>query len=426
MDKIFIKQILSEQREEQFRLLKDRIIKRDVMPEAEKIFSTGLIKAVMGIRRCGKSTLCHQLLKDKKYGYVNFDDERLIGVAAGDLNDFLEILEEMNPGLNYILLDEIQNVSGWELFVNRLKRAGYNVAVTGSNSRLLSRELATHLTGRHLSIELFPFSFREVLEFENITVNEKDFLLTKKRAQLKRELEKYMENGGMPEIFTLDVKKTYLKELFDKIITRDIILRYNVKYVKDIKEVALYAISNFSSNFTYRSIKNTFEIKSVHTVKNYLNYLEEAYLIFQLNPFSFKLKHRINQPRKLYCIDTGFVNALAPKTTADSGKLMENLVFMELKRQGKEVYFFRDTDCEVDFLIREGNEIKQLIQVCYRIADRNTRKREIKALVKASDKFTCGDLIVITWDEAGEEKVNAKEIKFIPLWQWLLRNEKPE
>ena len=151
------------------------------MPYAKKVFKTDLIKAVMGIRRCGKSTISHQLLKGQRYGYVNFDDERLIGVTAKGLNDFLEVLEEINPGLKYILLDEIQNVEGWELFVNRLKRLDYNITVTGSNSRLLSKELATHLTGRHFSIELLPFSFREFLKSKNIVINNDDFILQNRR-----------------------------------------------------------------------------------------------------------------------------------------------------------------------------------------------------------------------------------------------------
>ncbi len=380
MEKHIIKQVLLEQREEIAQVFKRRVIDRDVMPEAKRIFGTDLIKAVMGIRRCGKSTLSHQLLKDETYGYINFDDERLIGVTSKGLNDFLETLEEINQGLKYILLDEIQNVKGWELFVNRLKRKGYNITVTGSNSKLLSKELATHLTGRHLTVELFPFSFKEFLRFKNITMRGEDLYITKQKAKLKRELGEYLETGGMPELFKVEVKKYYLRELFDKIISQDIIFRHNVKYVKDLREIALYALSNFSSPFTYRKIKDTFGIRSVHTVKNYLDYMEEAYLVFQLSPFSFKVKQQINHPRKLYCIDTGLINALAPKTTLDRGKLIENTVFIELLRRGKEVYFYAHPDYEVDFLVREGLRIKQLIQVCFTVSDRDTKKREIRRL----------------------------------------------
>lgn len=168
-------------------------------------------------------------------------------------------------------------------------------------------------------------------------------------------------------------------------------------------------------------MKDIFDIKSVHTIKNYLEYIEEAYLIFQLNPFSFKVKQQINQARKLYCIDTGFINALVPKSTRDRGKLIENAVFIELKRRGREIYFYSQPTYEIDFLVKEGRMIKQLIQVCFSVADRDTKKREVKALLRASDKLNCNDLTIITWDEETEELVNSKRIRFIPLWKWLLK-----
>lgn len=420
MEKNIIKLILLEQREEIVQIFNKTLIDREVMLNAEKMFETDLIKVVMGIRRCGKSTMSHQLLRNKNYGYINFDDERLIGVTSKDLNDFLEVLEEINQGLKYILLDEIQNVKGWELFVNRLKRKGYNVTVTGSNSKLLSRELATHLTGRHFSIELLPFSFKEFLKLKNIVIPENEPYVTGQKAKIRKEFDEYMGIGGMPEIFKIDVKNNYLRELFDKIISQDIIFRHGIKYAKDLKELALYAVSNFSSRFTYNKIKDIFGVKSVHTVKNYLSYMEEAYLIFQLNPFSFKIKQQINQPRKFYCIDTGFINALAPKITLDYGKLMENIVFTELKRRREEVYFYYQPDYEVDFLVKEGLKIKQLIQVCFSVSDRDTKKREIKALIRARDKFRCDDLVIITWDKDGEEVSDSGRIRFISLWKWML------
>ncbi len=420
MERHIIKQILLEQKQEIRQLFKKRLVNRDVTHYAEKVFKEDMIKAVMGIRRCGKSTICHQLLKNENYGYINFDDERLIGVKSNDLNDFLEVSEEINHGLKYILLDEIQNVNGWELFVNRLKRKGYDITVTGSNSKLLSKELATHLTGRHLSIELMPFSFSEFIRFKNVRVNKDSFYITKQRAGIQRELEEYITTGGMPELFNIEVKRSYLRELFDKIISQDIIFRHDVKYARDLKELALYAVSNFSSRFTYHKIKDVFGIKSVHTIKNYLNYMEEAYLIFQVNPFSFKVKQQINQPRKLYCADTGFINALAPKTTIDQGRLMENIVLAELKRRGKEVYFYSQPNYEVDFLVREGLKIKQLIQVCFSVSDRDTKKRETRALLHACESLGCNNMILITSGKDTEEKFGSKKIRFISLGSWLL------
>lgn len=419
MDKYIIKQALLEQKEEIKGVLKGRIIERAAGPAARKLVGSGLIKVIMGVRRCGKSVLAHQLLKGKDYGYINFDDERFIGAKAQDLNAFFEVLKEINPDFKYLLLDEAQNVNGWELFVNRLKRAGYNIIVTGSNSRLLSKELATHLTGRHFGIYLYPFSFREFLAFKNASLNKDSFYVTEKRAAIKRLFEEYTGTGGLPEAFKTEARGSYLRELFDKIITRDIISRYNIKYGSGLKEIALYAVSNFGSRITYNKIKNAFQIKSVHTIKNYLNYLEEAYLLFQLNPFSFKIKEQINQPRKIYSIDTGLINAIAPKVTTDYGRLLENIVFLELKRHGKEVYFYHHPDYEVDFIVKDGLKIKQLIQVCYSLSDSDTKKREIKALFRASKELRCRELVIITQDEEKEEKINSVVVKIIPAWKWL-------
>ncbi|HIE41165.1 MAG TPA: ATP-binding protein [Candidatus Aenigmarchaeota archaeon] len=420
MDKYLIKHILLEQKREIVEIFKDKIIEREIFPQVKETINSDLIKVIMGVRRCGKSVLAHQLLKDKTYGYINFDDERLIGVKTSNLNDFLEALKEIECNFRYLLLDEIQNIYGWELFVNRLKRSSCNIIVTGSNSKMLSRELATHLTGRHLNITLFPFSFREFLKYKDFSVKENDFYITEKKARIKSLLEEYLKWGGFPEVHKINAKGNYLRELFDKIITQDIILRYNIKYIKDLKEIALYSISNFGCPVTYHKVKNIFEMKSIHTIKNYFNYLEEAYLIFQLEPFSFKFKEQIKKPRKIYCIDTGLTNALLPKTTSDYGRLMENLVFLELKRRYRSMYYYSQSGYEVDFLLKESLKIKQLIQVCFSLTKEDTKKREIRALLKSSQKFNCNDLLIITWDQEGIEEIGSRKIKVLPLWKWLL------
>jgi hypothetical protein len=426
MEKYLIKQILLEQRQEIQHIFKGKIIKREIEPKVIGAFESDLVKVIMGVRRCGKSVLAHQLLKNKNYGYVNFDDERLIGIKASQLNDFLEVLKEIDPEFNHLLLDEVQNIEGWELFVNRLKRNGYNVVISGSNSKLLNRKLATHLTGRHFSIELYPFSFKEFLLFNGVSIQEKDFYITEKKAKIKRLLEEYLRLGGFPEVLKLELKAEYLRELYDKIVTRDIILRYNIKYAKDLKEIALYSISNFGSKISYHKIRNIFETKSVHTVKNYLNCLQEAYLLFIISSFSFKLKEHLKQPKKIYCIDTGLINALVPRVTLDYGKLMENIVFLELKRQNKEIYWYSRSNYEVDFLIKDGLKVNQLIQVCYSLDSEETRKREIKALIKTSKDVKCKDLLIITWDEEREENINSIIVRVIPLWKWLLSSNLEE
>ena len=420
MNKALFKQILLEQKQEIDRIFAKKIIPRDIEGKMKQVMASDLIKVITGVRRCGKSVLAHQLLKEKNYGYINFDDERLVGVKAEDLNDLLETLKEINPSFQVLFLDEIQNIEGWELFVNRLKRQGYNITVTGSNAMLLSRELASHLTGRHFSIELYPFSWKEFLAYQGVRLEEEDGYITERKALFKRLLEEYILSGGFPEVFSLEPKAQYLRELYDKIVSRDIILRYNIKYVRDLKEIALYAVSNFSSRMTFHKISRIFQMKSVHTVKNYLNYLEETYLLFFIHAFSFKLKERLRAPRKVYGIDLGLINVLSARATPDYGKMMENLVFLELKRENKEIYYYSHVHYEVDFLIKKDLRIEQLIQVCYSLDSDQTYKREIQSLLKASKELDCTNLLIITWDTESEERFHAHTIKVIPLWKWLL------
>jgi predicted AAA+ superfamily ATPase len=423
MEKDYYKQVLIEQKEEGAGLSAARVIRRTAEKTASEAMKSGLVKVISGMRRCGKSTLAHSLMKGRLYGYVNFDDERLSGVKTADLNSLLEILAQINPGMKYILLDEIQNVEGWELFVNRIHRKGYNVVVTGSNSRLLGRELATHLVGRYLKIELSPFSFREYLDYQGVIPEEADFFVTERKAVLKRHFEVYLSGGGLPGAFGLSNWKSYLRELFDKILMRDIVDRYEIRNVLDLKEIGLYTLSNYASHITYHKIRNVFDIKSVNTVKNYLDHLEEAYLTFQLKPFSFKTKELIKLPRKIYAMDNGLISAVVPKITLDYGRMMENLVFTQLRRAGEEIYCYAGQGCEVDFVLREGAGIKKLVQVCYSMSNKDTAKREISALLKASAQLRCKNLSIITWDEEGEEKTSSKTIRLAPVWKWLLECE---
>ncbi|HAM88143.1 MAG: hypothetical protein US83_C0008G0049 [Candidatus Falkowbacteria bacterium GW2011_GWC2_38_22] len=421
MNKNIIKQVLLEQKTEINTILQEKIIVRDKENVVKSAMSNRLIKVIIGVRRSGKSMLAHKILTNKVYAYINFDDERFIGAKTGDLNDFLEVLKEIEPQAKTLLLDEAQNISGWELFANRLKRFGYNIIITGSNARLLSRELATHLTGRHVTIELYPFSFKEFILQCGYQFQADDFFITEKKAALKKYLEKYLEQGGFPELFQIENKNQYLRDLYDKIISRDITPRHNVKYVKDLKEIALYLFSNFGSRYTYQKLSRAFGIKSVHTIKNYISYLEEAYLLFELMPFSFKAKQQINAPKKIYAIDTGMINAIALQNSANFGRLMENAVFLELKRRGHEIYYYSDAlGRETDFVIKQGRKILQLIQVCKEMENLETREREIKSILQASENLKCSELLIITALEEDELIIGKNKIKLIPLWKWLL------
>jgi len=420
MNKTAIKQILLEQREEIKNILQEKIIKREVEEKIKKSLKDNLIKVIIGPRRAGKSVLSHQVLKDKNYGYINFDDERLINIKAEDLNDFFETLKEINPDFNFLLLDEVQNVYGWELFVNQLRRQGYNILLTGSNVKLLSKKLATHLTGRHISFELYPFSFSEFLKFNDFFWSSNDFYLTEKKAVIKKYLNEYLKIGGFPEVNRMEFKSKYLRELFDKIIIRDIVLRFSLRYGRDLKEIALYLIDNFGLLTSFHQLRKIFNIKSVHTIKNYLNFLEEAYLIFSILPFSYKPKERLAYFKKIYSIDVGLINAISTQFSPNIGRLMENLVVLELKRRGKEIYYYFESNFEVDFVLVENRRVAQLIQVCFNPSNLITKKREITSLVKVSEKLKCDNLLIISWDEEKEEEFLEKKIKFIPLWRWLL------
>ncbi|MDI6819850.1 MAG: ATP-binding protein [Candidatus Hodarchaeaceae archaeon] len=320
-----------------------------------------------------------------------------------------------------MLFDEIQNLDGWELFVNRLKRKGLNLTLTGSNSKLLSKELATHLTGRYLEIKILPFSFREFLETKKFEIGEMDLISKETRGGLLNLLTGYLENGGYPEVVIKGYGRDYLKTLFDGIIFKDIVKRYNVRYSSKLYELALYLASAISKSASYTKIKNSLDFRSVHTVENYMKYLEEAYLFVTLNRFSYKLKEQLKSPKKTYCIDTGLANAVGFKFTENTGGTMENLVAIELIRRGSEIYYWKNHfGEEVDFVVKEGYRIKQAIQVTYVSSKKELERREMKALVKASKELKCRNLLVITWDYEGAEKYQDRKIKFLPLWKWLL------
>ena len=424
MNRESIKRALIDQKEEINRIFKEEtIIEREKLGEFIPSLNDKLIKVITGVRRSGKSVFSHLSLRNKNYGYINFDDERIIGVETKDLNILLELLHEIYGDFKFILLDEIQNIHRWELFTNRLLRQGYNIMVTGSNSALLSRELASHLTGRCISFEMYPFSFREYLTYFGIEVSKMPS--TREIGNLKHHLSNYISTGGFPEIYKISNRKAYLKELYEMIISRDIVERYNIKFVRDLKEIAFYLISNFSSVVSYNKLRNIFKIKSVHTVKNYVSYIEDAYLIFQIFPFSRKIKYQLMQPKKIYCIDTGMVEFLNPGSIDSLGKNMENMVLVDLlRRYSKEnVYFYQTPQQhEVDFVLKKGLIVKQLIQVTYASDRDEIEKREIKSLIKASNELNCKDLLIITWDYEDEIRKDNKIVRYIPLWKWLLQH----
>jgi predicted AAA+ superfamily ATPase len=413
--------IVERQRNEIEEKLKQKIIEREVPESFKRDIEKDIIKIITGVRRSGKSTLALLLLKGKNFGYLNFDEKELIDQR---LDELLSSIKEVYGNVSFLLLDEIQNVQGWELWVNSLQRRGYNLIITGSNAKLLSKELATHITGRYIELENFPFNFREFLAFKNFSIedlkNNKE-----KEGEVKRILREYLSKGGFPEYIVKELDQSYLQTLFHSIIFSDVVKRWNVRYPSKIEDLARYLISISSNEYSATKLRNLLDFRSTLTVEKYIEYIKEAYLIFTLERFSFKAKEFLKAPKKAYVVDNGLKNAISQKTSEEIGSAIENLVFLELKRKGlkenKSVFYLKlNNDEEVDFLIKEGLEIKQLIQVTYANNKDEIEKREIKALKKASDLLDCKDLLCITWDYEDELKEEGKTIKFIPLWKWLL------
>ena len=415
-----IKDVILSQREEiREKFERERIIEREVDKERIRGFlAYPNIVAILGVRRCGKSILSLQVLGDEEFGYVNFDDERFIDIGAKDLNKVLQGIYEIYGDVDKLVLDEPQNVQGWELFVNRLRRTK-GVIVTGSNSRLLSGELASKLTGRHIDVLLYPFSFREYLFYRDMKFDEPQS--TSKIANVKKALEDYIEQGGFPERYLFGSE--IVVRIYGDIIEKDIVRRIGVRKKSSLKEYVRYLFSNISREFTYRKIASVAGVKDQHTLKNWMLAVENAYLGFSLSKYSPKLKEQLLSPRKFYAIDTGMARSVSFRVSRDIGRLMENLVAVELMRRKSywrrmwEIYYWKDyQQREVDFVVKEGEKVRELIQVTYASGKDEIERRELRALDKAGEELGCKNKTVITWDY--EER---GEINYIPLWKWLLQ-----
>lgn len=421
-----IKEIILQQKREKEFISRGEYIPREKLAIAEKFLNTDLIKIITGPRRAGKSTFCFLLLKGRNFAYLNFDDESLLKIENYD--ELIRYIWEVYGSPEFIMLDEIQNLNNWELFVNKLKRRGYNLIITGSNSKLLSREFASALTGRHIPIEIYPFNFREFLKAKNCEIKEDDMLIPEEKGRVLNYLDEYLRNGGFPEVIIKGIEpKVYLGTLFDSILFRDVVRKYKVRFSQKIYDLSLYLINNCSSEFSFNKLKNVLDFKSIVTLQNYISFLEEAYIFYSLNRYSYKIKEQIKSSRKGYVIDNGFISSKAILFSQNMGRLMENLVFTELLKKGfepnKSLFYYKTKNQEeLDFVIKEDTKIKALIQVCYQIPDTKTREREIKGLLTASNELDCKELYIITWDIEEEIKRENRTIMLIPLYKWLYYN----
>jgi predicted AAA+ superfamily ATPase len=427
MNKKTILEILSDQMSDIGAILERCRVERTVEQDLRAALGDPLVKVISGVRRCGKSALAHRVLKGLPYGYVNFDDERLSNVATADLNLVFEALLELRPGLKHILLDEVQNVPKWELFVARLQRSGYRVIITGSNAHLLSRDLATHLTGRHRVFEIYPFSFAEHLRGRGMDPSLALSRDTASRAALGAAFSGYFSEGGFPELPEIADKKSYLRDLYDKILTRDIAVRHGVRHVKTLKDIALYVGNNHAAKLSYKNIQDAYALGSIHTVKNYLSYMEEAYLFFAVEAFSRKTRERVRLPRKMYGVDAALLRAISASGQRNEGRLLENLVYLELLRRGRTVRYFSDPrrKYEVDFVCggAGGGGPQELIQVCMDMGLAEVRERELRGLQSALSVFKDipeDALKLLTLERAGTEDVGGRRVECLPVWEWLL------
>ncbi|MCK9580685.1 MAG: ATP-binding protein [Methanoregula sp.] len=394
-------------------LAKDPGIPREIA--AERMSRTNAIIVITGIRRCGKSTLLRQLSQRyEDFLYINFDDDRLMDFTVADFPTLMLVFEKTSPGVKTLFIDEIQTVTGWERFIRRIHDEGYKVFLTGSNANLLSQELGTRLTGRHTTITLFPFSFAEVLQFRAIRT---DRITAKSRAAILAEFDRYLAGGGFPD-YLKSGDPEYLKRIWDDILYRDIVSRFGIREVKGFRQLAHYLITNTANPATYNALKNTLGFKSVVSVRDYVGFLEQAYLIIEIFRHDFSLKKQHVSDKKLYCIDTGLRNAVAFRFSDDKGRLLENLVLIELLRRNKSVYFFKSSR-ECDFVTEERGKITGAIQVCYELTQEN-RDRELGGLMAAMQVHGLKEGLILTCLQEETLTQDGFMIRVLPAWKWLI------
>lgn len=421
IDKRTLEFVLSDQREELDEKAKEVFCHRNEEDLVD--LSSSQAQVVIGVRRSGKSTLCYQALQSKglKFAYANFDDERLAGLEASQLNDVLEILFKVYGDFKYLFLDEIQNVEGWHLFVNRMLRNKMHVIITGSNAKLLSGELATHLSGRNKEISLYPFSFREYCDMKGV---DKDKKTTKAEAFRRAAFDEYMKQGGFPELMTINDNKSYVKNLVDNILKRDIEQRYHIAYKAAFERLAHHLLNNSPTIVVSTTLADTFHFKSDQTAKNYIDYLKQAYLLIGVQKYSQKSKLRVVQ-EKVYAVDVAMMdqrdNAFAGENL---GHRLETIVLIHLMRkckiEGLDVYYLSDRSGECDFIVCRGNTVIQAVQVSYDISAKKTRSREIKGLLLAARKTGCSNLLLLTDNENNIVTESGQTIKIQPVYDWCL------
>lgn len=416
--KDLLKQIILEQ-QEILHAQNKRYVQRYI---ADEWLQTSEILIISGIRRCGKSVLMQQIrdrLVEKDF-FFNFDDERLANFKLDDFQKLQECFVELFGEQHTYYFDEIQNIEGWERFVRRLYNAGNKIVITGSNARMLSRELGTHLTGRYIQVEIYPFSFQEYLAMNEIPVNAKTLYTTTGRATMVKSFVKYMECGGFPK-FLQDGSVSYLTSLYESIIYRDILTRNGLTNEKEMLELMFYLASNATKRVTYSSLGKVVGIQHPDTIKNYLEYIQQTYLIFQLFRYDPSVKKQMMSPKKIYFVDNAIIKRIGFNATENNGVFLENLVFIELKRRGWDVYYYADKK-ECDFIVRKGLHISDAYQVTLKMDSPQTREREIAGVREAMQAYSLSKGYILTFE--GKETINFDDgtiVEVVPVSEWILQ-----
>lgn len=415
--------IIQNQRKERDELLARHYLMRKSNTDVKTLLDNPMIKLITGPRRVGKSTYALLMLQGKSFAYLNFDDNLLL--SAWDEELVMRTLDEVYPNYEFLLLDEVQNLKDWDVWVSKLYRRGKNLVITGSNAKMLSGEMATVLTGRYLQVEMLPFSLTETIELKGANINS---ISNAKQAEAVAIADDYLRNGGYPETIDMrSITRNYLSTLFDSIIWKDVAKRHNIRNITDLNNIALYLLSNFCNPLSANDIAKELSMTSVTTTRKFMDYLHEPYLFYYLPRFNNKLKLMKKAASKVYVIDNGFVAAKAFNLSEHLGRLLENEVFVELLRQGYQVetslfYYRSRNNREVDFVTRQGTHINQLIQVCYDMTSPKTEKREVNSLIECAGELKCNNLLIITNNEEREIHTDGYNIKVIPFIKYGLGN----
>ena len=411
-----MKTIILNQRKERDELLSRPYLTRRTNQDENVLLNSQLIKLITGPRRVGKSTQALLMLRNKNFAYLNFDNQPLLDVW--DANLVMRMLDDVYPGYEYLLLDEVQNLEAWDLWVSELYRMGKNLVITGSNAKMLSSEMATVLTGKYLQIEMLPFSMEEFFDWHKLNLSG---LKLEQQAEAEVLTDDYMRNGGYPEVVaSRSLVRNYLDTLFDSIVWKDVAKRHNVRNITDLNNLAMYLVSNFCNPLSANELSEELGFSSVTTTKKYMDYLHEPYLFYYLSRYNNKLKQMKKAPRKVYVVDNGFVAAKAFAVSENLGRLLENQVFVELIRRGydtdKTMFYYRSrNDKEVDFVLRKGAKIERLVQVCYDMSSSKTEKREIDSIVECAGELKCSHLTIVTRDEERTIEKAGYTIEVIPI-----------